>query len=68
MAVIGGTRAIWGPAFGAVIFFLFKDVAGDVTEHWPAIIGGTLIVVTVLLPRGASGTLAALARRLGARR
>ncbi len=67
MAVIGGTRAVWGPALGAVIFFLFKDVAGDLTEHWPAIIGGTLIVVTVLLPRGASGTLTMLVERLGAR-
>jgi branched-chain amino acid transport system permease protein len=66
MAVIGGTRAVWGPACGAVIFFLFKDVVGDVTEHWPAITGATLIAVTVLLPRGISGALASLARRLGA--
>ena len=67
MAVIGGTRAVWGPALGAVIFFLFKDVAGDLTEHWPAIIGSTLIVVTVLLPRGASGTLTLVLERLGPR-
>ena len=67
MAVIGGTRAVWGPALGAVIFFLFKNAAGDLTEHWPAIIGGTLIVVTVLLPRGASGSVAMLLERLGVR-
>jgi branched-chain amino acid transport system permease protein len=67
MAVIGGTRAVWGPALGAVVFFLFKDAAGDLTEHWPAIIGTTLIVVTVLLPRGVSGTVAMLLERLGAR-
>ena len=67
MAVIGGTRAVWGPAFGAVIFFLCKDLAGDLTEHWPAIIGSALIVVTVLLPRGASGTVTLLLERLGAR-
>src|ERR1019366_5711690 len=66
-AVIGGTRAVWGPALGALIFFLFKNAAGDLTEHWPAIIGGTLIVVTVLLPRGASGTVTMLLERLGAR-
>lgn len=57
MAVIGGTHAVWGPALGSVIFFLFKDAAGDLTEHWPAIIGITLIVVTVLLPHGVSGLL-----------
>lgn len=60
MAVIGGARAVWGPALGSVIFFLFKDAAGDLTEHWPAIIGITLIVVTVLLPHGVSGLLADL--------
>lgn len=67
MAVIGGTQAVWGPALGAVIFFLFKDAAGDFTEHWPAIIGGTLIIVTVLLPHGISGVITDLASRLKAR-
>lgn len=61
MAVIGGTRVIWGPALGAVIFFLLKDAAGDMTEHWQAAIGGTLIVVTVLVPGGVSGALVAAA-------
>lgn len=64
MAVIGGTHAVWGPALGALIFFLVKDAAGDLTEHWPAIIGVTLIVVTVVLPQGLSG----LAEKLRARR
>jgi branched-chain amino acid transport system permease protein len=27
MAVMGGTRMVWGPAVGATIFFLLKDVA-----------------------------------------
>ena len=55
MAVIGGARAVWGPALGSVIFFLLKDAAGDLTEHWPAIIGVILIIVTVMLPNGVSG-------------
>jgi branched-chain amino acid transport system permease protein len=63
MAVIGGARAVWGPALGAVIFFLFKDAAGDLTEHWPAIIGVTLIVVTVLLPHGVSGLVTDLVKK-----
>ncbi|QCK86332.1 branched-chain amino acid ABC transporter permease [Phreatobacter aquaticus] len=64
MAVIGGARAIWGPALGSVIFFMFKDAAGDLTEHWPAIIGVTLIVVTVLLPHGVSGLLSSMVAKL----
>jgi branched-chain amino acid transport system permease protein len=67
MAVVGGTRAVWGPALGALLFFLLKNAAGDLTEHWPAVIGGTLIVVTVMLPRGASGTVALLMQRMGMR-
>jgi branched-chain amino acid transport system permease protein len=62
MAIIGGPRLLWGPAFGAIIFFFFKDLAGNLTEHWPAMIGVTLIVVTVLLPMGIGG---ALKRRIG---
>ena len=68
MAVIGGTQAIWGPALGAIIFFFFKDAAGDLTEHWPAIIGMTLIIVTVLLPHGVSGLLNSLLSRFRGKR
>jgi branched-chain amino acid transport system permease protein len=64
MAIIGGPRLLWGPAFGAVVFFFFKDVAGNLTEHWQAMIGLTLIVVTVLLPAGIGGAVVRLARRL----
>lgn len=63
MAIIGGTQAIWGPALGAIIFFMLKDASSDLTEHWPAIMGITLILVTVLLPHGTSGLLVSLARK-----
>lgn len=67
MAVIGGAHAIWGPALGAVVFFLVKDAAGDLTEHWPAIIGALLIVVVVLRPDGLAGALARLRERMAGR-
>jgi len=60
MAIIGGTRFVWGPAIGAAIYYFFKDAAGDFTEHWPAIVGLMLVIVTVLLPRGISGAFHAL--------
>jgi branched-chain amino acid transport system ATP-binding protein len=28
MAVVGGYKALWGPALGAVVYFLAKDIAG----------------------------------------
>jgi branched-chain amino acid transport system permease protein len=64
MAIVGGTRLLWGPALGAVVFFFFKDVAGDLTEHWPAMIGFMLIVVTVALPTGIGGALTKLFDRI----
>jgi branched-chain amino acid transport system permease protein len=45
------------------VFFFFKDLAGDLTEHWPAMIGLTLIVVTVALPLGVGGALVRLLER-----
>lgn len=66
MAIIGGPMLLWGPALGAVVLFLFKDVAGSLTEHWQAMIGITLIVTTVALPAGIGGALKRLfARRAG---
>lgn len=60
MAIIGGPRLIWGPAFGAIVYFFAKDIAGNVTEHWQAIIGVILIIVMLLLPAGLGGTLSRL--------
>jgi branched-chain amino acid transport system permease protein len=69
MAITGGAQLLWGPALGAVIFFFFKDIIGDMTEHWQALIGATLIVVTLLIPDGIGGWLSStrLTRRLGGR-
>ncbi len=64
MVIIGGPKLLWGPAFGAIIFFFFKDIAGNLTEHWPAMIGLTLIIVTVMLPHGIGGSLVRLFARL----
>ena len=68
MAIIGGPRLIWGPALGGVIFFFIKNAAGDFTDHWPAVIGVTLILVTVLMPRGVGGLIVWGLSRLGGRR
>jgi branched-chain amino acid transport system permease protein len=60
MAVTGGTALIWGPAFGAIIFFFLKDILGEYTEHWQAILGIAVIFVIVLLPQGIGGALNSL--------
>jgi branched-chain amino acid transport system permease protein len=65
MVVVGGTRALWGPALGAAVYFLAKDVLGDHAQHWMAIFGSALIVVIVFAPEGLSGILLRLVSRRG---
>ena len=65
MVVVGGTRVLWGPAFGAAVYFLAKDVLGEHAQHWMAIFGIALIVVIVFAPEGLSGV---LRRLVGGRR
>lgn len=60
MVVVGGTKALWGPALGAAVYFLAKDVLGDHASHWMAIFGTALIVVIVFAPQGLSGMLVRL--------
>ncbi|MES2483652.1 MAG: branched-chain amino acid ABC transporter permease [Pseudomonadota bacterium] len=63
MVVVGGTKVLWGPALGAAVYFLAKDVLGDNSQHWMAIFGTALIVVIVFAPQGLSGLLMRLVSR-----
>ncbi len=63
MVVVGGTKVLWGPALGAAVYFLAKDVLGDNSQHWMAIFGTALIVVIVFAPHGLSGILMRLVAR-----
>lgn len=67
MVVVGGTRVLWGPALGAAIYFLAKDILGDHAQHWMAIFGTALIVVIVFAPQGLSGILLRLVGKRRAR-
>jgi branched-chain amino acid transport system permease protein len=68
MVIVGGPKLLWGPAFGAFIFFFLKDVLGNFTEHWQATIGVMLILVTLLIPQGIGGLLAGLLLNFTGRR
>jgi len=55
MVVVGGFKALWGPAAGAVVYFLFKEILGEHATHWMTIFGITLIAVIVFSPTGVAG-------------
>ena len=63
MAIIGGAKFIIGPAVGAVALFYVKDAAGQFAEYWPAIVGVTLVVVTLTMPQGIVGLVRLLWRQ-----
>lgn len=65
MAVVGGYKVLWGPALGAVVYFLAKDALGDHATHWMAIFGVALITVIVFSPAGIAGALVRLVRLPG---
>jgi branched-chain amino acid transport system permease protein len=65
MAIIGGTRSVWGPALGAVFFFFLKSYLGDLTDHWQAFVGGLLIAVVLLVPQGISGLIRLARQKAG---
>lgn len=58
MVVVGGHKVLWGPAVGAVVYFLAKDILGSYANHWMAIFGIALITVIVYSPSGIAGLLA----------
>lgn len=60
MVIVGGYKALWGPALGAIVYFLAKDVLGDYANHWMAIFGIALITVIVFSPTGLAGALGRL--------
>ncbi len=55
MVVVGGFKALWGPAVGAVVYFMFKDILGEHATHWMTIFGVALITVIVFSPTGVAG-------------
>ena len=55
MVVVGGFKALWGPAAGAMVYFLFKDILGEHATHWMTIFGVALITVIVFSPTGVAG-------------
>ena len=63
MVIVGGFKALWGPALGAVVYFMFKDIVGDYATHWMSIFGVVLIAVIVFAPHGIAGLLQNLGRR-----
>ena len=64
MTMLGGAGTLIGPAIGAGVFLLMKNVVSSYSEHWLLIIGVFFIACVLFFPGGIWGTL----RQVRARR
>jgi branched-chain amino acid transport system permease protein len=55
MTMLGGAGTLIGPAIGAGVFLLMKNVVSSYNEHWLAIIGVTFICCVMFFPGGIWG-------------
>jgi urea transport system permease protein len=61
---VGGRGTLIGPVIGAVLVNYAKSyLTGAIPEVWLFALGGLFVAVTLFLPRGIVGTIAALPRR-----
>jgi branched-chain amino acid transport system permease protein len=60
---MGGSGTLLGPALGALMMALFREGLEKLTTHWHGLLGVVLILVTLYMPNGAAGVLAAMRSR-----
>jgi branched-chain amino acid transport system permease protein len=57
MTMLGGAGTLIGPALGAGVFLLMKNVVSSYNDHWLLIIGITFICCVMFFPAGIWGAL-----------
>ena len=55
MVLLGGFGLLGGPVIGAILFTYLKLYAMSHTQYWMFVIGGTFIILVMLLPTGVAG-------------
>jgi branched-chain amino acid transport system permease protein len=55
MVLLGGVETLTGPVVGAALFTLLQDWITRATPYWHAVLGVSVVVLTVLFPQGVVG-------------
>ncbi|MCB5363665.1 ABC transporter permease [Pusillimonas sp. CC-YST705] len=66
MVLLGGMQTLAGPIVGAISFTWLHDTVARGTEFWRAMLGGIILLLVLLFPRGIAGTLKQLFERFQA--
>ncbi|MHB2266089.1 branched-chain amino acid ABC transporter permease [Aliihoeflea sp. PC F10.4] len=65
MALLGGTKRLWGPLVGVIPFtILFDQVSAQFPNHTPIVMGLAFLAIVYLLPDGVTGRLERLRARM----
>ena len=57
MVILGGLQTVGGPIVGAVSFTWLQDYIVRTTEYWRACLGGVILVLILVFPKGIAGSL-----------
>ncbi len=57
MVVFGGAKHFWGPAIGAIVYIVLKDIITLYTDNWLLVFGLMLLIIVLISPRGVMGVL-----------
>ncbi|MGH8798999.1 MAG: ABC transporter permease [Casimicrobiaceae bacterium] len=68
MVLLGGLQTLLGPVAGAALLAWLQDTLARHTEYWRAMLGGAILILVLLFPRGLIGALREGAERLRRRR
>jgi branched-chain amino acid transport system permease protein len=56
MALLGGTRRLWGPLVGVIPFtLLFEAISAEFPNHTSLLIGVAFLLIVYLVPNGVTG-------------
>jgi branched-chain amino acid transport system permease protein len=59
MVLLGGLQSLWGPVAGAAAFTWLQDTVARDTDYWRALLGGVILLLVLVFPRGLAGALRA---------
>ena len=64
MVVLGGIGAVFGPLLGALVYLCLEEILKGWTDHWMAIFGPLIVLMSLFGKAGIAGSLVSLDRWL----
>ncbi len=66
MVLLGGINTLLGPVLGAAVFTYLHDTLARATDYWRAVLGGVILLLVMVFPRGIVGSIKMIVMRKAA--